>query len=172
MPMLLPLSLLFVGAVLVLNGLWMFGRISEREIVVINLVTAGITATVAAVSLVRAGSVGDVRAVAMTLLFSVTYLWVALNRLNGTDGRGLGWFSLFVAVSVLPEAVRGLAGATDAMGLWMGANWAAWAGLWFLYFLTLALKLPMSRLTAGATLAAGIVTAWLPALVMLNGPDA
>ena len=172
MPMLLPLSLLFVGAVLVLNGLWMFGRISEREIVVINLVTAGITATVAAVSLVRAGSVGDVRAVAMTLLFSVTYLWVALNRLNGTDGRGLGWFSLFVAISVLPEAVRGLAGATDAMGLWMGANWAAWAGLWFLYFLTLALHLPIARLTAGATLAAGIVTAWLPALVMLNGPDA
>ena len=50
--MLLPLSLLFVGAVLVLNGLWMAGRISDREIVVINFATAAITATVAIIEVV------------------------------------------------------------------------------------------------------------------------
>jgi len=167
--MLMPLSLLFVGAVLVLNGLWMAGRISEKEIVVINLVTAGITCGVAIVTLLQAADISDVRAVAMTLLFSVTYLWVAVNRLNGTDGRGLGWFSLFVALSVLPEAVRILLGAAGPMDIWLGFSWACWAALWFLYFLTLALQLPLTRQTAAATLASGVFTAWLPALVLLNG---
>ncbi len=123
--MFLPLSLLFVGAVLVLNGLWMFNRIADREIAVINFATAAITATVAALMLFRANSVVDVRAVAMTLMFSVTYLWVAVNRLSGADGRGLGWFSLFVAVSVLPEAVSSLSSASNVMETWLAFNWFA-----------------------------------------------
>ena len=167
--MLLPLSLLFVGAVLVLNGLWMAGRIDDREIVLIDGATAAITAAVAAVSLVQARDVADVRAVAMTLLFSVTYLWVAFNRVSGSDGRGLGWFSLFVALSVLPEAVRTLRAASTAMETWQGLCWLAWAGLWFLYFLTLALQRGFRRQTALATLCSGVLTAWLPALVLMYG---
>ncbi|WP_150523815.1 AmiS/UreI family transporter [Roseibium sediminis] len=168
--MLLPLSLLFVGAVLFLNGIWMFGRISDREIVIINLVTATITAAVAALSLIRAEDIGDVREVAMSLLFSVTYLWVACNRITGADGRGLGWFSLFVAISVLPEAVRTLIAAEDLMDLWLGVSWALWSGLWFLYFLMLAVGRSLVRPTALATLMSGVFTAWLPALVLLNRP--
>ena len=78
--MFLPLSLLFVGAVLVLTELWMFERISDREIVVINLVTAAITGTAALLTLLGTESMLDVRATALTLLFTVTYLWVATNR--------------------------------------------------------------------------------------------
>jgi len=148
--MFLPLSLLFVGAVLILNGFWMSGRIANREIVVINLATAAITAAVAALSLTRAMTPEDVRTVALTLLFSVTYLWVAVNRLTGADGRGLGWFSLFVA-------------------LWLGLCWLAWSGLWFLYFVTLALQKQIQGPTTVATLGAGVLTAWLPALVLLYG---
>ena len=40
--MLLGLSLFYVGAVLILNGLWMLGRIGDREIAVINLFTGGL----------------------------------------------------------------------------------------------------------------------------------
>ena len=170
--MLLPLSLLFVGAVLVLNGLWMAGRISDREIVVINFATAAITATVAILSLVRATGVAEVRSVAMTLLFSVTYLWVAINRLSGSDGRGLGWFSLFVALSVLPEAVRSLAVAQSAMDVWLGLCWVPWAGLWFTYFLALGLQRPIQSQATVATLASGVLTAWLPALFLMYGAPA
>lgn len=46
--MLLPFSLLFVGAPLMLNGLWMAGRIANRDIVGINASTAAITGRVAA----------------------------------------------------------------------------------------------------------------------------
>ena len=37
------LSLLYVGAVLVLNGLWMLGRIEDREIQVINFFAGGVS---------------------------------------------------------------------------------------------------------------------------------
>jgi hypothetical protein len=170
--MLLPLSLLFVGAVLVLNGLWMTGRISDREIVVINFATASITGAVAILSMIRATTDVDVRAVAMTLLFSVTYLWVAVNRLNGADGRGLGWFSLFVSLSVLPQAGRALGSASGFIDIWLGLCWVGWSGLWFLYFVTLALRKPLQGQTAAATLASGVLTAWAPALVLLYGARA
>lgn len=165
--MLLPLSLLFVGAVLTLNGIWMMNRISDKEIVVINFVTASITGCVAIITMIEATNIGAVKATALTLLFSITYLWVGINRVTGSDGRGLGWFSLFVAVSVLPEAIATLRGASDAMTLWLGLCWVSWSALWFLYFLALAIKLPLSRQTAVATLASGVLTAWLPALIML-----
>lgn len=165
--MLLPLSLLFVGAVLVLNGIWMTGRIADREIVVINLATAAITATVAALLLVRATTGEDIRAVAMTLLFSVTYLWVAVNCLNGSDGRGLGWFSLFVSVSVLPEGFRALGTATNLIETWLGLCWIAWSGLWFMNFVLLSLRKPFHRQTAIATMLGGVLTAWSPALFLM-----
>jgi hypothetical protein len=41
--MLLGLSLLYVGAVLFLNGLWMLGRIGGRDIWIINAFTGGLT---------------------------------------------------------------------------------------------------------------------------------
>ncbi|MDQ1900199.1 AmiS/UreI family transporter [Paracoccus sp. WLY502] len=165
--MLLPLSLLFVGAVLTLNGLWMMNRVSDREIVVINLATAFITGTVAVLSMIGADTPAAVKGAALTLLFSLTYLWVGINRLTASDGRGLGWFSLFVAISVLPEAVVTLRQASDPMTLWLGLCWACWAGLWFLYFLLLALRWPLERTASAATLASGILTAWMPALAML-----
>lgn len=165
--MLLPLSLLFVGAVLTLNGLWMMNRISDREIVIINLATAFITGTVAVLSMAGADTPGAVKGAALTLLFSLTYLWVGMNRLTGSDGRGLGWFSLFVAITVLPEAVVTLRHAADPMTLWLGLCWAGWAGLWFLYFLLLALGRPLEKTAAAATLASGVFTAWMPALAML-----
>lgn len=167
--MLLPLSLLFVGAVLTLNGLWMMNRIADREIVVINLATAFITGTVAVLSMAGADTPETVKAAALTLLFSLTYLWVGMNRLTGSDGRGLGWFSLFVAISVLPEAGVTLRHATDGMTAWLGLCWAFWAALWFLYFLLLALRWPLEKTAAAATLASGILTAWMPALVILYG---
>ncbi|MCZ0962325.1 AmiS/UreI family transporter [Paracoccus benzoatiresistens] len=167
--MLLPLSLLFVGAVLTLNGLWMMNRISEGEIVVINLAAAFITGAVALLVMFGADTPAAVKTAALTLLFSITYLWVGVNRLTGSDGRGLGWFSLLVSISVLPEAVGALRHAGDGMAMWLGVSWACWSALWFLYFLLLALRLPLGRETAVATLASGILTAWLPALALLYG---
>ena len=168
--MLTGLSFLFVGAVLSLNGVWMLGRIGDREIAVINIVTAAITTAVAcALAFGPDASLESVKAAALTLLFSTTYIWVATNRIFGFDGRGLGWFSLFVAITVTPVAVEAWVTATTPFAHWIALAWTAWAVLWFMYFLLLAMARPMLRATAWFTLFCGIVTAWLPGWLMLNG---
>ena len=43
----LGLALLWVGAVLFLNGIWLMGRIGSREIAIINIFTGAVTALVA-----------------------------------------------------------------------------------------------------------------------------
>ncbi len=165
--MLLGLALLYVGAVLSLNGLWLAERIADREITLINLVVAGISFLIALHAAVLADSIDGVRTAAMTLLFAITYLWVAYNRITGCDGRGLGWFSLFVAVTVTPMAILSFAQANSVMTYWLGFSWASWAVLWLLYFCLLTLNKPILKLTAGFTVFCGIFTAWMPGMLLL-----
>ncbi len=168
--MLLGFGLLYVGAVLFLNGLWLHGKIDDREIVVINVVTG--LATLAVVIHSAFGPEADaasVRSAAQTLLFSTTYLWVAYNRLAPVDGRGLGWFSLFVAITAVPIALTGFATMRTALDLWLAIDWAVWAVLWFFYFLLLALRKPILAATANLTLFAGIATGWIPGYLILEG---
>lgn len=162
--------LLYVGAVLFLNGLWLSGMIEDREIVVINVVSGVVALLVALVSVFGSGADNEsIRAGSLTLLFATTYFWVAYNRLVAVDGRGLGWFSLFVSLTVVPVALRGLSTAETALDLWMGVNWVLWALLWFMYFLLLAMQRPILRATAAMTLLIGIVTGWIPGFLILDG---
>ena len=161
--------LFYVGAVLFLNGLWLMGKIEDREIVVINLVTALVSLSVVVHDAYSLGTMAGIRNAALSLLFATTYLWVAYNRVTGVDGRGLGWFSLFVAVTAVPVFLRGFAEAASPTDLWMAANWLVWSGLWFLYFLQLALGRPIQRQVAWATLLSGIFTGWLPGFLLLDG---
>ena len=168
--MLLGLALLYVGAVLTLNGLWLLGKIEDPEIIVINVIAGFVTLCVALYSAFGPGAdAASIRGAALTLLFTSTYLWVAYNRVVSVDGRGLGWFSLFVAITVVPVALQAFTTSSNVAGFWMALNWAAWAVLWFLYFLLLALKRPILRVTGIATLLVGIFTGWLPGMLMLEG---
>lgn len=168
--MLLGFALLYVGAVLFLNGLWLLGRIQDREIVVINIVSGVVTLSVAMASIFGDGAdLATVKAGALTLLFTTTYLWVAYNRIVAVDGRGLGWFSLFVSVTAVPVALQSFAGIGSALDLWMAVNWSAWAVLWFMYFLLLALGRPILQTTGMVTLLMGIGTGWIPGFLLLEG---
>ncbi|SMO89773.1 AmiS/UreI family transporter [Paracoccus laeviglucosivorans] len=162
--------LFYVGAVLVINGLWLLDRIDGREIVVINLVTAVVSGAVVLHDAFGVGAnAGSIRNATLSLLFCTTYLWVAWNRLSGGDGRGLGWFSLFVAVTAVPVASRGFLGAGTGAEFWMAANWLAWAVLWFLYFMLLTMRLHIARIAGWITLLTGIFTGWLPGYLMIEG---
>lgn len=168
--MLPGLVLFYVGAVLILNGLWMLGRLDDREVWVINLFTGAVTLLVAMRYAFGADAdAASIKAAALSLLFSFTYLWVAINRLSGADGRGLGWFSLFVAITAVPVAVDTLHGAVSTGDIWLGLSWAAWGVLWLLYFLLLALQKPVSRLVACVAISTGILTGWLPGYLLLTG---
>lgn len=164
------LVLFYVGAVLILNGLWMLGRIGDREIPAINLFTGCLSLTVALKLAFGADAdPASIRTAAWSLLFALTYLWVAFNRYNGSDGRGLGWFSLFVAITALPVAGEALIVAESGWAYWQALSWVAWAGLWFLFFLQLVCGRQLTRPTAVIAIVQGVATGWVPGYLLLTG---
>ncbi len=168
--MLLGLALFYVGAVLCLNGLWLLGQIGDNEIAVIDIFVGGVTLLVALFLAFGPGAdAGSIKGAALTLLFTFTYIWVAINRYNGADGRGLGWFCLFVAVTAVPVTIQTLQGAQSTWDVWFGLSWGAWGILWFMFFLLLVLKKPIGKLTGAVTVAEGILTGWLPGFLLLDG---
>jgi hypothetical protein len=168
--MLLGLALLYVGAVLFLNGIWLMGAISDKEIAVINFFVGGITLLIALyLAFGPRADANSIKAAALTLLFTFTYLWVAYNRYSGADGRGLGWFSLFVAITAIPVAAETLSTAKTTWDYWFGLCWAAWAVLWFMFFLLLVPKMNIARLTGAVTAIVGVLTGWLPGYLLLSG---
>lgn len=164
----LGMVLLYVGAVLFVNGIWLLGKIQDREVAIIN-VFAGLVGLVVAIFAVAQEDLASIQLAAYVLLFAFTYLWVAYNAYIDADGTGLGWYCLFVAITAVPVAVITLREADTVFLTWLGLNWAAWSVLWFLYFLLLALAKPVGKLTAWVTLILGIVTAWVPGFLVLNG---
>ncbi len=168
--MLLGCVLLYVGAVLFLNGIWLMGMISDKEIAVINFFVGGITFLVALYLAFGPGAdAASIRAAALTLLFTFTYLWVAYNRYSGADGRGLGWFCLFVAITAVPVSADLLWKANTTWDYWFGLSWAAWAVLWFMFFLLLVGKFDIAKLTGAVTSIEGVLTGWLPGYLLLSG---
>lgn len=165
----LGLVLLYVGAVLFINALAMLGHIAPKEAAIMNLLTGGLSLFVS-LHQVASGDPALVRAAAFGLLFSFTYLWVAYVNLTGLDGRGLGWFSLFVAATASWVTVDALAAARTVGEYWMAGNWAAWTLLWLCFFVLGVLKRPaLTKPVAWLTLVQSIATAWVPGYLMLSG---
>jgi hypothetical protein len=167
------LFLFYVGAVLLLNGIWLLGHIQDKEIALMDFFTGGLGLFVC-ISLITRAQLTDLlpfEVTAYLLLFTFTYLWVAINRYTGSDGRGLGWFSLFVAVTAVPVSIRVLLNAHGNLWTtWLGLCWAAWGVLWFLFFLLLVLKRPIGKLAGWLSILEGIFTGWLPGYLLLTVP--
>ncbi len=168
--MLLGLVLFYVGAVLILNGLWMLEFIGDHEIWVINLFVGTVSLLVALRQALGVDADATaIKTAALSLLFSLTYLWVAANRLTSADGRGLGWFSLFVAITAVPVAIDTLGDAQTAWEVWSGLSWAAWSVLWLMFFIQLVLRKPVTRMTGWLAIVQGVLTGWLPGYLLLTG---
>jgi putative amide transporter protein len=169
--MLLGLALFWVGAVLCLNGIWLLGWIGDREIAVIDVFVGFITLLVALYLAFGPGAnAATIKAASLTLLFTFTYFWVAWNRWNGADGRGLGWFCLFVAITTVPVFIETFANAKSTWDVWFGICWLSWGVLWFLFFLILALgRTELTKATGVLCSLQGVYTGWIPGYLLLSG---
>jgi putative amide transporter protein len=187
----LGVVLLYVGAVLVINGIWLIGQarvaavgeagaaaaeshpffIQGREVTMINIFT-GFVGVVAAVTFMVHGNrdddIAEIRGGGLILLFAFTYLWVAANGFLNAGGHAFGWYCLFVAITALPVALYTFnnANGNDA-SIYLGIDWIAWAILWFMFFLLLALDRPIARITGAVAVVEGIGTAWVFGLLLL-----
>jgi hypothetical protein len=194
--MLLGVMLLFVGAVLLVNGIWLVGQaratalgegggraaagaedhptfIQNREVTVLNIFTGFVGLAVAVTLIVQGNNKADlasIRGGAFILLFAFTYLWVAFNGYLDAGGRGFGWYCLFVSITAIAAAVytfRDAAGNTAS--IWLGINWLAWSLLWGMFFALLALDRPIARITGIVAIVEGIGTSWVFGFLLLQG---
>lgn len=168
--MILGLTLLYVGAVLFINGIWLLGKISNQEVSVIN-VLVGLLSFIIALHLIFTDPSNTIAisAGAFTLLFSITYLWVGANQWLKADGRGLGWFCLFVSITAAIIGAHSISGEATSFKLWNTINWLAWSLLWFSFFYLLALAKPIQRLVATYTIFCAVFTGWIPGVMILLG---
>jgi putative amide transporter protein len=161
-------GLLYVGAVLFVNGLLLIGVVEPRSAAPINLFVGALQVVTPTYLIFTAG--GDQLAVLSAsglFLFGFTYLYVGINLLAGLDTTGVGWFSLFVAVMAVGYSYANFMLLGDRP---FGVIWLYWAFLWGLFFVVLGLKREhLMRYTGWVTVVQSWVTAAIPAFLLLAG---
>ena len=165
------IGLLYVGCVLLLNGIGMLKGFDKKAVAVMNFFTGGLYAVINAVNLAYAvfaqQELDAYFQVATGMLFGFTYLFVGLTNLFGLDARPQAWYCFFVAVNTVPCALL----AFDGGDVRFGVIWLCWGFLWMLYWIAGALgkvRLP-AKLVPYARVAVGVATCWAPGYMMLAG---
>ncbi|MFC5139973.1 AmiS/UreI family transporter [Actinomycetospora rhizophila] len=161
-------GLLFVGAVLFINGVMLLGWIDARSAAPMNFFVGGLQIITPLYLIFTADGDADVILAASGLfLFSFTYLYVAVNLTWDLDGTGLGYFCLFVAITAVVFSALNFTRFADPA---FGVIWLYWAFLWALFFVLLGRKRDgIGRYTGAVCAIQGWVTAWIPALLLLTG---
>ena len=162
-------GLLYVGAVLFINGLFLLGVIPGKSAGILNFFVGGMQ--VIFPTLIILGADGDQATIfgaSGLYLFGFTYLYVALLQFTGVSGEGLGWFSIFVtACALFIGYLQFPPTGTDPV---FGVIWLIWAVLWFLFFLVLALgKDSLTRTTGWFAVFISHMTGTIPAFLLLLG---
>lgn len=161
-------GLLFVGAVLFLNGVMLLGWVEAKSAAPINFFVGVLQVVTPTYLIFTANGDADVILAAAGLyLFGFTYLYVGLNLVFDLDGTGLGYFCAFVVVCALVYSGLNFFRFKDNG---FGVIWLYWAFLWALFFLVLGLKRDgLTRYTGAVCAIQGWVTGTIPAFLLLTG---
>lgn len=160
-------GLLYVRAILFLNGCALLGFVRGNGAVPLNLFVGLLQVVTPTWLIVSSGGNPDVIFGASGLyLFGFTYLYVAFNTIWGFDPTGLGWFSLFVAIAAIAYAVVSAVRADYAFAV----IWLLWAYLWWLFFQLLGRdRGELTAYTGAVAAIEGWTTAAIPAFLLLLG---
>ena len=160
-------GLLYVGAILFLNGMALMGYVKDRGAVPLNIFVGLLQVITPTYLIFTADGDPDVIFGASGLyLFGFTYLYVAMNTIWGFDWTGLGWFSLFVAIAAIAYAVVAAVRGDYAFAV----IWLLWAYLWWLFFQLLGRERGELTAYTGAVAAIeGWTTAAIHAFLLLIG---
>lgn len=163
----LGVCLLFVGIVLINNGVCTLMNVDKKSAAVMNIFTGGLSLFINFTNLVQ----GNYYAAGTGLLFCFTYLFVAIDNIFDLDPKPFAWFSTFVAVNaVIFGIVEGVTGS-EALGITADWRWAAiwwlWAVLWGSSFVTDILGKKLGKFVPILQVVEGVITAWIPGVMML-----
>jgi len=161
-------GLLFVGAVLFLNGVMLLGWVDAKSAVPLNLFVGALQVVTPTYLIFTAQGDQDIILGASALyLFGFTYLYVALNLVFDLDTTGCGFFCALVVVCALIFSGLNSGRLHDTA---FGVIWLNWAFLWLLFFLVLGLKQEaLTRYTGAVCAVQGVVTGTIPAFMLLTG---
>lgn len=160
-------GLMYVGAVLFVNGLMLLGKIDGKSAGVFNLFIGAIQVITSFYLIFTAGgepwAIFDASGV---LLFGLTYLYVGISNLKDLDFSGVGWYSLWVAILALGYSYISF---TQFHDIKFGVIWLMWSFLSTLFYLSLACKKDIGTFTGWVSLTQAWVTATIPAFLTLIG---
>jgi len=161
-------GLLYVGAVLFINGVMLLGWVDAKSAAPMNIFVGGLQVVTPTYLIFTAnGDQNTILQASGLYLFGFTYLYVAFNLLAGLDGTGLGYFSAFVAVCAVVFAWLSFERFNDNT---FGVIWLNWAFLWLLFFLLLGRnQVGLGRYTGAVAAIQGWVTGAVPAFLLLTG---
>ena len=163
------LGLLFVGSVLLVNGLALLGRVDAAAAAPINLfVGALLVVVVLYLALPATDDLTPVFSAAGFLLFGFVYLYVGILNLTGHAATGVGWYCAWAAGVSLVIAVVSFVRDDDVK---LGVLWLLWSLLFAMFFVVLGLGLTRFTVVTGwITVVESVITATIPGLLlMLNG---
>lgn len=165
-------GLLYVGAVLFVNGCSLLGWVKGKDHAPINLFV-GILQVITPLYLIFSadGDPAQILAASGLFLFGFTYLYNFATQAWDLNGSGLGWFCGFVVLCTIVYSWWGFRdGGAD--GILLGVQWAVWGFLWFQFWMLLAMgKASWTRWTGAVCLTEGLLTALIPALLYLGRPE-
>ncbi|MGE0860462.1 MAG: AmiS/UreI family transporter [Gammaproteobacteria bacterium] len=156
--------LLFVGAVLLVNGMGGLGRVDVRSMAIMNFMVGGLALVATLLQFIRAESQADFFGVAQFFLFTFTYLYVAISMWWELDMRGFGWFCFFVALTTIPCALMTFHGGD----MRFGSFWLIWGVLWFMFYLVNVRGADFGKLLPYTSISVGVLTCWVPGLLILT----
>lgn len=161
-------GLLYVGAVLFINGLMLLGIVPGKSAAILNFFVGTMQVIFPTLIILQANNDPSVIFGASGLyLFGFTYLYVGVLQMTGISGEGLGWFSLFVAACAVLIGYLQFSLVGDPV---FGVIWWVWAVLWFLFFLLLGLnKSSITKMTGWFTVFISHLTGTIPAFLLLLG---
>ncbi|MEO8991512.1 MAG: AmiS/UreI family transporter [Nitrosospira sp.] len=155
----LGVPLLFIGFILIVNAIWLQGKVDTKDVGIFNLLV-GILATISALyfGLVQ----NNFPLSASGLLFAMTYLWVGINALRGAaDQRALGYYCLLVAFTTVPYAIKAFMDGD----LGWAFEWVTYGILWYLFYQMLTKgNTKLMGMTIAMTYFVGIevaITGWI-----------
>jgi hypothetical protein len=160
-------GLLFSGATLFLNSLFLMGKADGKSIAIFNLLI-GTLQVVTPFYLIVTSDQGtwSLYNNAPIFIFGLTYLYLGIVLLTNINGNGLGWYSLWVAIVGLVYAVVYFVHSHDYVNT---LTWIMWAFLWFLFFLSMALEWKIEMFIGRIAFVQSWVTLTIPALLSLTG---
>jgi putative amide transporter protein len=160
-------GLMFVGAVLFVNGLLFLGKVDAKSAGVFNLFVGGLQTAIPFYLISHAKTPDEILLASGIFLFGFTYLYVGISNLAGHEPLGLGWYSAWVAIMACAFGVTNIVKFNDPT---IGLLWLQWSVLWGMFFLVLGLGIERLTALAGwATLILSFTTCTIPGFLLLLG---